>query len=261
VADDFDLTELIGAAVAKSNKLDEKQKKWVCLQAYSLWLNDEKINWKKIWDQWPKVPDYFDIENETYDYYKSGKRPLQGDIEGFFITEEFRKRMHDFGVELDLEVGLTEKQLGMLHILSNVADNRPFSRQLKEAGVRTSEWKAWLKQPVFANAYNKMLGEALKEAMPLAKAKLANKIGQGDIQAIKFGMEVTGTYNPAQQKQVDAEQLLNVVLEVLEEKVKDRELLAAIAQGIALKRQFMMGVPFNNPVDLNSNTTIQGELA
>lgn len=259
MSEPFDLTEMIGAAVAKSNNLSEKQKKWVCLQAHSLWIRDEKISWKIIWDQWPKEPDTFLIEQETQ-YWNSGKRPVQADIEGFFVTQEFRDRMHEFGVELDVEVGLTEKQLGLLHILSSVADNRPFARQLKEAGVSTAQWKAWLKQPIFAAAYQKMLGDALNEAMPLAKAKLANKIGQGDIQAIKFGMEVTGVHNPARDKQVDAEQLLGVVLEVLEEQVKDKELLSAIAAGIALKRQVMLGMApsaFNTPP---VGDTIKGEL-
>jgi hypothetical protein len=138
--------------------------------------------------------------------------------------------MHLLGIEVDPEdTGLTAEQLGLLTILSNPADGRDLKRKLSHAGITWAKYQVWLEQPIFKEYHSKIVGKALLQAIPMAEQQLAAKMVAGDLPSIKYGFEVSGRHDPNGKKQVDAQLLLQVLLEVIEEEVKDPDILRRIA--------------------------------
>lgn len=225
--------------------LDGRQKKNIQLLARGLFVMGQPISGEAIWNLWPEgmnksgtISASITDPEERGRVFRAGLRPSIIEIQNFLRTGEYRDGMRNLGIEINPDDnGLTAEQLGFLTILSNPADGRDLKRKLSHAGITWAKYQVWLKQPDFSRAYNQIVSETLKDMMPMAKQQLAAKIGAGDLTAIKFGMEVTGEHDPNGKKQLDAQAFLGVILEVLEEEVKDQEILQRIATKITLRGQ------------------------
>jgi hypothetical protein len=75
----------------------------------------------------------------------------------------------------------------------------------------------------------------------MAQQQIAAKMAAGDTNAIKFGMELTGFYNPNDKRQVDATALVQIILGVIEEEETDPEKLKRIAAKISLRGAKALG--------------------
>lgn len=235
------VAETIGKNADILNKvsvtMDGRQKKNIDLMARTLYATAERITGEGIWNLWPegmnkngKVADSITDPGERGRVFRAGIRPPISQIQAYLGSEEFRDRMRLLDVEIDeSDTGLTAEQQGLLTILSNIADNRDLKRKLSHAGISWAKYQIWLKQPVFKSYHDKIIGESLKAAIPMAEQQLAAKMVAGDLTAIKYGFEVSGRHDPNGKKQVDAQQLLAILLEVIEEEVKDPEILRSIA--------------------------------
>jgi hypothetical protein len=218
-------------------KLDGRQKKNIQLLARGLYMASEPMTAEAIWKLWPEGMNRSgrvskDIEDpaERGRVFAAGIRPTITEIQVFCRSEEYAEGMRSLGIEVDREdTGLTAEQLGLLTILSNPADGRDLKRKLSHAGITWAKYQVWLEQPVFKEYHSKIIGKALQQAIPMAEQQLAAKMVAGDLTAIKYGFEVSGRHDPNGKKQVDAQQLLAVLLEVIEEEVKDPDILRRIA--------------------------------
>lgn len=217
--------------------MDGRQKKNINLLARTLYVAGERMVAEAIWNLWPEgmnasgtVSNNITEPTERGRVFRAGLRPPVSQIQAYMRTEEFRTGMQLFGIEVDeSDTGLTAEQQGLLTILSNYADNRDLKRKLGHAGISWAKYQVWLSQPVFRSFHDKLVGTALKQAIPMAQQQLAAKMVAGDLTAIKYGFEVSGHHDPNGKKQVDAQQLLAILLEVIEEEVKDPNILRNIA--------------------------------
>jgi len=223
--------------------IDGRQKTNINLTARTLYVSGERMVAEAIWNLWPeglnasgKVSNNITEPTERGRVFRAGLRPPISQIQAYLGTEEFRDGMSLFGIEVDeSDTGLTAEQQGLLTILSNYADNRDLKRKLAHAGISWAKYQVWLSQPVFKSYYDKLVGNTLKQAIPIAQQQLAAKMAAGDLTAIKYGFEVSGHHDPNGKKQVDAQQLLTILLEVIEEKVKDPNILREIATAAQLR--------------------------
>ena len=251
------LLEVIGNTVGIPEpipfNLSEKQKRYIELYSRQLTVKKELVTGQAIWDLWPagyakgRVSSVITDPVERAKVARVGQRPMIGDIQGYLETTDYAEQMKELGIEVNTKAtGLTTEQMGFITYFSNYTDGKNIRQKLKDSGVSWSKFQAWRAQPVFARYYDELLGESIKDAIPFAKQQIAAKMGAGDISAIKFGMELTGDYDPRGQQQVDARQLVTVILEVLEEKIKDPAILLDIAASITLKSQAIGTGPHRN---------------
>lgn len=225
----------VGSAVSipeEDIKLSDNQRKALCLIWRALFVDEMVVDAQAIWDMWPES-----INNrEGTNFFRAGSRPSINDIQSYLGTEDFAEKMERLGINVNLdETGLSVEQLGLLTILTNPTDGRTLKGKLKAAGVSYSMYQAWMKHPRFHTMYKKWAGTALMDAIPAAETQLASLMANGDLSAIRFGMEVTGRHDPAMKKQVDGQKLAALILEVIEEEIKDVDILRAIGNKIQLR--------------------------
>ena len=219
------------------SNLNGRQKKYIELLARGLYMAGELITAQAIFKLWPEGMNYggsvtksITDPEERGRVFRAGFRPTISEIQVFCRTGEYAEGMRSLGIEIDPDdTGLTAEQLGLLTILSNPADGRDLKRKLSHAGITWAKYQVWLEQPIFKEYHAKIVGKALLQAIPMAEQQLAAKMLAGDLTAIKYGFEVSGRHDPNGKKQVDAEALLRILLEVIEEEIKDPDVLRKIA--------------------------------
>lgn len=229
------LVGIIGSAVSLPEieiNLSEKQRQAICLIYRAIFVDGGELSSQEIWKNWPESIN----SRENDNFFRAGPRPSINNIQAFMGSEDFAIKMETLGINVNLdETGLSVEQLGLLQILTNPTDGRTLKGKLKAAGVTWSIYQAWMKHPKFQEMYKKWAGQTLLDAIPAAETQLANAMASGDMSAIRFGMEVTGRHDPANRKQVDAQKLVGLILEVLEEEIKDTDILRAIGTKIQLR--------------------------
>lgn len=212
----------------------ERVQNTICTIARYLYLKTGEIEARAILTNWPTTEntDANDLMGSFALIHNSAK-PSLNKIAEYITTEAFTLKMASIGVHLG--GGLTTRQMALLDSLSDLSDKMSLSTRLNKLGISTVEFKAWLKHDEFLKAYKQFGEGAMQNAIPLAKVQLAKRMEQGDLSAIKFGFEVTGEYNPNDRKQVDAAKLVQVIFDVIEEEIKDPELIRRIGSKITLR--------------------------
>ncbi len=241
------LAETIGELVLATNpvkiNLDGRQKMNIRMLSRQLHVSRKPMTAEAIYDLWPKGLNQSGVVNssiteptERGKVFRAGFRPSIAEIQLYQATSDYIEGMGYLGIECDpSDSGLTVEQLGLLTILSNPADGRDLKRKLSHAGISWNKYQVWLSQPVFSQHHKETMDNLLKDMMPIAKQQMAAKIAAGDVGMIKFGMEVTGEHDPAGKKQLDAKQFLGILLEIIEEEVKDQATLQRIGAKISLR--------------------------
>lgn len=171
-------------------------------------IKDEEYSAETIYKLWP---------TDEASFYKAGPRPSITAIKQFKSTEEYRNLMLEVGIEVTDVTQMNERQLMALNVVADTADRRSKTAKLKALGVSSVEWRGWMRQKEFNDAFSAMVSTAVKDAIPMAEIKLAELAEAGDLNTIKFLFEYTGKYNPAAQQAVDAQALMNVMIDSAQE--------------------------------------------
>ena len=162
--------------------------------------------------------------------------PTVSEIHEYLQTEEYLMKMAQLGIALDVsDDGLTPKQIAYLTLLSDITNTTPPAQKARKVGATWLEIQAWQFNPAFRAAYAKLGGDAVKAAIPLAELALASRMAHGDQKSIEFGFAMTGHFDPAKNKQIDAQKLFAILLEIIEDNVKDPVILHQIGQDVQLK--------------------------
>lgn len=127
---------------------------------------------------------------------------------------------------------LTEEQLVCANTLLDVSDNRSRKKKLAELGIPTQKYEAWLRDPAY-QSYIRQRGEnILGDNTHEAHLALVDRVRAGDVTAIKYYNEITGRYVPGLRDRVDANALVMRVLEIIQRRVTDPQLQAAVAEDL-----------------------------
>lgn len=126
---------------------------------------------------------------------------------------------------------LTPEQVATAIVMSNFADTRPNDVKLDQLGVNPSEYYAWLNDPQFKNMVENLADQNIKNIKPTAIGELTKKINQGDWNAVKYYLDVTGALN---NDAPQSEQLIKMLVEIIQRHIKDPEIISAIAQDFKL---------------------------
>lgn len=207
----------------------------LCMLARTLYTLDSAITAKAIYDLWPERATIY-----QFGFDENGAlvapSPAVEDISEYLDSEDYLDKMASLGIAFNKkDEGLSSKQIAFLSLVTDISSPLPLASKLKKVGATWVEFQAWQKQEVFGQAYRKLGGDAVLAAIPLAELALASKMIAGDQKATEFGFLLTGHFDPNKSKQIDAQKLFGILLEIIDEKVKDPNERMAIGQELSLR--------------------------
>lgn len=145
-------------------------------------------------------------------------------------SPEFRYALKLRGVSTETQTGLTEEQMNALVILSD-SSNGTMQQRYKRAQITPAKHRLWLKQPAYRQQWETMYEDALSDNGN-ALVMLDTLVDNGDFQALKFKLELTGRYNPNRQQNIDVMAIMGKMLEIIQARVKDPAILQGIADDV-----------------------------
>lgn len=222
-------------APARHISLTMQQRLNIRQLSYYQALKDEEYTAETIYKLWP---------TDKESAWKAGPRPSITAIKQFKATEEYRELMLEVGLEVTEVTQLNERQIMTLKMLSETGDKRSKTAKLKDLGVSMAEFRGWMRQKEFNDSFQQMVGLSVKDAITLSEVKLADMAESGDLNAIKFLFEYTGKYNPAQQQAVDAQALMNVMIDAAQQVFgkAEPELFKEFIEEVRLKASLVKGM-------------------
>lgn len=150
-----------------------------------------------------------------------------------FATEQFEKALEYHGIAFEPGLGLSYEQNMVLLALADHSDRRTIGNKLKDLGVPMSRFQSWMRDDVFSTSRKRMAENSLKDSEALLVEKVITRADEGDMSAIKLGLEMTGRYNPNAASVADARVIVQTIIELLiEELSDDPEKLRRIMLGI-----------------------------
>lgn len=149
-------------------------------------------------------------------------------VQQVMVTRRFRETMREAGVEWEAR-RLTREQrafLAMYYSLELVGESR--AKKLAAAGVSAAKFNGWMKSPAFSAEFYQTAEELFAPAKADALGALQAQIEQGDMRAIKLGLEVTGRHDP-DGAQAQFQNVLRGIYVILDQGLRDHpEVMAQI---------------------------------
>jgi hypothetical protein len=207
----------------------------LCMLARTLYTLDSPITAEALFNLWPERATIYQFGFDENGALKAPS-PSIDIIEEYINSEDYLDKMASLGIAFNKkDEGLSSKQIAFLSLVTDISSPLPLASKLKKVGTTWVEFQAWQKQEVFGQAYRKLGGDAVLAAIPLAELALASKMAAGDQKATEFGFLLTGHFDPNKSKQIDAQKLFGILLEIIDEKVKDPNERMAIGQELSLR--------------------------
>lgn len=230
-----DKTAIALAKPAGAIVLTRQQQLNIEILSYGQALKNEIYTADVIFSLWP---------TEKEQLWRAGVRPSVTAIQQYQNSPEFRTGMSKRGIEVDTSVEeLTQDQIACISVLTDYTDRRGITAKLRALGISSSQYRGWLRQKPFNDAIRALAGRGLEEAIPMAEVAISEKAANGDINAAKFLMEVTGRYNPAQQQAIDAQELVAILVDVAQQVMsKNPEMLEEFLTQVKFQAQKVKGV-------------------
>lgn len=165
-----------------------------------------------------------------------GRRVRPDTVRKYLATREAHNCLQKRGFDTTGLGGLSHEQLYALEIIADYDARSTFQQRLKKAGITNGKLRVWMANPVFARLFNKAFEDTIANGTLNGEAVegLRKGLERGDTNAVKFALELTGRYNPSQVEAANAQAMLQVVLEVIQEEVKDPAVLQRIATRLAV---------------------------
>jgi hypothetical protein len=88
----------------------------------------------------------------------------------------------------------TREQMAAIATVINFEDRRSRSTKLKELGIPPTQWAGWMKDIAFKEYLQEVSAASLMDNVHVAHEGLLKSVDRGDVNAIKFYMEVTGRH-------------------------------------------------------------------
>lgn len=149
-------------------------------------------------------------------------------VKAAYAAPELARALEIRGISLSPKAGLSQEQLYALAILQDFTDRRSTKAKLEQVGISLSKYRAWMRDPSFARAMSEQAEQNLGDATQMALNKLVANAESGDQRAIEKILEITGRYNPQQQEIQNARTVVLTMMEVIQSKITDKELLGEI---------------------------------
>lgn len=163
----------------------------------------------------------------------NNKTPQTAKIARVIATPEFRKAMQNRGVNWSSKsAGITPEQSFALSILTDPTAGS-FQVRLRKAGITYTKWQAWLRQPLFSQAFTAITEGSLKDNVGAVHTALVKKATDGDVRAMEFFYQISGRFDPAREQNMNMQAIILQLIEVLTKRLGNQpELLEVIGADI-----------------------------
>lgn len=161
----------------------------------------------------------------------------------------------------------TPEQMHAAATMMDYTDRRSDEKKLRDLGISTRQWSAWIQDNQFAQYLSSRSELMLQNSMHEAHKGLVKGVRNGNVASIRTMYEITGRHDPNKEAEVNVQQLLHGFIEVIQRFVKDPITLHAIATemtNLASRESFsnmvtqsIMNAP-SAPQAVSYGTSIQG---
>lgn len=172
---------------------------------------------------------------------------LSHQVEMLLGTTKFQRALTDRGITLVAPAGISGEQANFLRIYFDPTLKADNAKRLRVAGVTQAKLDGWLRQEGFAKRYAEISHELLQNAMPTARQRIAMGIDKGDLGFIRFGMELTGEYDPRGGPTVDVMAFGRLMQDVIAQEVSKLPGGDEVMRRIGARMQLVMQ---NRPSEL-----------
>lgn len=161
---------------------------------------------------------------------------------------------------------LSPLQLLAANSMLDLIDTRSQKKKLQDLGIPTGTYNKWLADPVFSQYLQDVAERMLGNHQHEAHLALLDKVGMGDVSAIKYYNELQGRFTEAKagpggsgSNIGDVKSLLIKIFEVLQEEITDPELLVRIGERFNSMQQHQQAA--NNMVNAMTDDIVMPEIA
>jgi len=127
----------------------------------------------------------------------------------------------------------TSEQMHAAAIMLDTYDRRSDEKKLRDMGITTRQWSAWLLDDDFAAYLTDRAEKMLSNSMFEAHKGLRKGVRNGNVASVKTMYEITGRFRPDQEQQIDVRRVLHTFIEVIQKYVKDPVTMHAIAMELS----------------------------
>lgn len=124
---------------------------------------------------------------------------------------------------------LTEEQVTAVSLILDWTDHRSHNTKLRSIGVTPTKYQGWLKNPVFKEYLHSLSAQSLDDALNVAHEGLVKATAKGDVNAIKFYMELTGRFSSDTGQSQNFRVMIQRMVETIQRHVKDQDTIRLIA--------------------------------
>lgn len=124
---------------------------------------------------------------------------------------------------------LSARQLAAVATMLNLVDRRSDEKKLRDIGVSTEEFGAWMLNRTFAEYIRQRSELMLDNSTHQAHMGLLRGVQQGNTASIKLYYEITGRYNPNAENEVNVRMVIGKVLEAIQRRVREPKVLNELA--------------------------------
>ena len=149
-----------------------------------------------------------------------------------FMSPEFNRGLFLRGVTFNQEI-LTEKMQQALLVLTDHTDGLTLKQKLAKAGITNVQYRAFMNNATFAKAVTQAAEQMVSNSNE-ALLQLGRRVGEGNLQAIKLQMEISGRHNPNAENQMSQRELMVGIMDILFRNIKDTETMDRIASEMKL---------------------------
>jgi hypothetical protein len=144
----------------------------------------------------------------------------------------FKASCDSRGLVVRQRAALTDRQMAAASVMLNLIDRRSDEKKLRDIGVSSEEYATWMQDNLFAQYMIERSEKMIANATHEAHIGLMRGVRQGNTNSIKLYYEMTGRYNPNEENQVNVRLLVSRILEAIQRRVRDPEVLNELAMDL-----------------------------
>lgn len=201
------------------------------------------VTWiEQFWNQNHKFPAEMTIRSRwgeaLVDYKETLNKPV--------FIEALSNRGITMPADGTIPDELTAEQIAAVSLILDYSDKRSHNTKLRSLGLSPTKWAGWLKNPVFKTYLHNLSTRNLDDALHVAHEGLLKATERGDVNAIKYYMELTGRFSEDAGQQQNFKVMIQRIIESIQRHVKDPDVIRLLAADFDVIMQG--GIPSNVPV-------------
>lgn len=147
---------------------------------------------------------------------------FDGELEAFASHPLVTKSMKYRGIIYPaMEDVLSAEQMSAVAAMLDYTDRRSDEKKLRDVGITTRQWSAWMLNDNFAEYLSQRSERMLAASQFEAHKGLIKGVRNGNVASVKLFNEMSGRHNPEADNNVNIRVLMYSFIEILQKYVKD----------------------------------------